>query len=109
MVNSNMHAVRTRKANRRSDFEGAKEQALRTYHNHKVACANRTPVGKLKTHWRNSTGRFGRFVDRLFSVGSTPKISALDLTKSRGAGALWLRQTFSENLKMISTRDGRPV
>jgi len=38
-------------------------------------------------------------------------IEALDLREKhpRGHGAKWLRQTFHQNLKMVSTRDGRPV
>lgn len=27
----------------------------------------------------------------------------------RGAGAWWLRRVFSQDLKMVSTRDGKPV
>jgi len=44
-------------------------------------------------------------------------LSSLDLSHDtlfgnkpgRGAGALWLRQIFHANLKMVSTRDGRRV
>ncbi len=63
-------------------------------------------VGWIRRVW----GRFTGWLGGWFGYGGDC-IDALDLREKnpRGHGAAWLRQTFSQNLKMISTRDGKPV
>ncbi len=63
-----------------------------------------------------SVGWFGRKLRQFRSwfgrwFGGSGAMDALDLREKnpRGHGAAWLRQTFGQNLKMISTRDGKSV
>jgi len=55
--------------------------------------------------------KWGKFKSWFGGWFKTKSITTLDLREDspRGAGAAWLRQTFSPKLKMVSTRDGRPV
>ena len=63
-----------------------------------------TRVGWITTKWRKVTRWFNRF----FSIRAIRNLDLTDKT-GRADGAKWLRGVFHQNLKMTSTRDGKPV
>jgi len=107
MVKSNVRSVRRRQVNRRlsQNFDKKQQLKVRGFDRH----IDREPIvrlSKTRIRWNRIKKWFSNL--RWFRTSS---IDELDLRSNspRGAGAAWLRANFHQNLKMISTRDGRPV
>ena len=107
MVKSNVRSARRRQTNRRLDrgFDKKQQLKVRGFNRH----IDREPIVRLSKPqiiWNRIIRWF-----RGWGLFSSTTIGELDLRSDspRGAGAFWLRQNFHQNLRMRSTRDGRPV
>ncbi len=107
MTKSSMGAAKMRRTNIRIQHQEhhIRETQARSY----SAAARRTAPNSRVNIFVRFYRRLSRWFGGLFSGPDFTSIATLDLTSDRAAGVVWLRQTFSKNLKMISTRDGKPV
>jgi len=109
MAKSSMGAARMRQTNRRIQHQekAIRETAAREHRQHIRQIAKAPPPSAI----RQIVSRISKWFSGLFS-GDLKAISALDFRidrGDRGRGARQLRAIFGQNLKMRSTRDGRPV
>lgn len=110
MAKSNMRAARMRRTNRHIQVIERRQRQMRyaEYAQHRHSTSSSKFINSWLDQAKSIFRWFGDFLGGLFSR-ATPGIASLNLTSDRGAGAVWLRQTFNQNLRMRSTRDGKPV
>ena len=120
MTKSNVRAVRRRRTNERiaHQYDQVQQAKVRAYQERAIEkretmVAKRSSLfSKAVNYVRRALRSFVRFLRPNYS-----SIRGLDLrdgglfgeTRKRDAGAQQLRAWFGTNLKMVSTRDGRPV
>ena len=112
MTNSNVHAARMRKQLKRDRSNARFAHEMQNFAERELAKRKAREDTKIRNKIKNAAIDVRDFVGgmfRRFASFDSKRVATLDLTSSRGAGALWLRQTFGHQLKMISTRDGKPV
>lgn len=124
MTKSKMTSVRRRRTNQRIQRQYDREKQARVRQYQERSFKARTTAGIAGLAWsgwfRKTIRRVTNFFNRMFSPGGA--LQRLDLRHSdaerfgpfnpasrRNAGAEYLRHMFGGNLKMVSTRDGRPV
>ena len=122
MAKSSMGAARMRRSNRRIQHQAnaIRKTQMRVYRqqSRQIARDQATAWGKIIAIYQHAITWFGGFFDEIFSYGFDTPLGALGAIKSlnltidqgdRGRGARQLRAIFGQQLKMISTRDGKPV
>ena len=122
MTKSSMRSAGLRKMNlrvQRATVDRREQLQARAYESRKERHV-RTPEVVAVTKWYRGIVKSVRtFLGNFFRGGRSKSIRNLDLTTGAGrhalfgtgrdAGAYWLRSVFGQNLKMVSTRDGRKV
>ena len=108
MAKSSMGAARMRRTNRRIEFHerAIRETATRDYVQQRKMVDSKPPSAIRRFY-----NRVSKWLSGFFSP-SYKAINKLNLTidkGDRGRGARQLRAIFGQQLKMISTLDGRPV
>lgn len=117
MAKSNQRAVRMRKNNRAFHIADRKEREARREFNRppiRAAKVQQMATTLLLMGWYKKAVSLFSYINpwKWFqSIGSSTAIAKLDLTDKSGRsdGARWLRGVFGQQLKMRSTRDGKPV
>ena len=113
MVKSNVRTAVRRQVNQQfgQHYDKRQQMQVRNYQNKDFVSGQRTStkigitrrfINSIKFYWRKFWSPFATSLD-------LSKDSLFGSKPGRGAGAFWLRQTFHQNLKMRSTRDGRKV
>lgn len=128
MTRSNVRSVRRRQTNQRIQRQYDKEKQSRVHQYQQrsfEARQNATIAGDAWKGWYRKTIRYlANMFSGLFGRSAFRSIRKLDLrasdasrfgafrfNRARDTGAAWLRNNVAGgyNLKMISTRDGKPV
>ena len=123
MVKSNVRSVRRRQTNRRiqnAEYNRRQQLDTRAYKTKDHERAHAPKSGGLIPRVRVYARRVADFLRGLFTGRTAgtgirgldlriPNIAGGKFGAKRNAGAKWLRSVFGESLKMVSTRDGRPV
>ena len=108
-MKSNMGAARMRRANRRIQFQ---QDAIRQTEARDYVQQRKTVAATVPSTIRRIYIKAIKWITDLWAPPSLKAMSALDFRidkGDRGRGARQLRAIFGQQLKMISTLDGKPV